>query len=152
MFCALNRARDCSTTIHQLCNILGVLCVSAVIPESDRAMWTKFSGNAELVAAEAEDAFARLDPDQAAQEQAHIRVPEGETDVLRLIRARRVQSFFRAAVMTSYDFRCPISGTALPELLVASHISRGRILWNAAPILETACASTRSSIAHSTGG
>ena len=90
--------------------------------ESDRAIWLEFTGNAERLAAEAEDAFARLDPAQAAQEEADIQIPVGETDVARVVRARRVQSFFRAAVLTSYNSRCAISGIALPELLVASHI------------------------------
>jgi predicted restriction endonuclease len=39
----------------------------------------------------------------------------------------RVQSFFRAAVMISYGSRCAVTGLAMPELLVASHI----IPWNA---------------------
>lgn len=38
------------------------------------------------------------------------------------MRARRVQSFFRAAVLTSYENRCAITGLAVPELLTASHI------------------------------
>src|SRR5258707_9429282 len=33
--------------------------------ESDRAIWTEFAGNAEGLAAEAEEAFARLDPAKA---------------------------------------------------------------------------------------
>jgi putative restriction endonuclease len=90
--------------------------------ESDRAIWSEFAGNAEGLAAEAEDAFARLDPAKAAQEASEIRIPIGETDVVRIVRARRVQSFFRAAVLTSYNSRCAISGLAIPELLVASHI------------------------------
>ena len=95
--------------------------------ESDRALWAEFAADAERVAAEAETTFARLDPARAARDEAEVRVPEGETDALRLVRARRVQSFFRAAVLTSYDCRCAISGLALPELLVASHI----IPWHA---------------------
>jgi putative restriction endonuclease len=34
----------------------------------------------------------------------------------------RIQSFFRAAVLISYEQRCAVTGIALPELLVASHI------------------------------
>jgi putative restriction endonuclease len=90
--------------------------------EADRAIWNEFAGNAERVAAESEEVFARLEPVRAAREEAEVRIPAGETDVLRLVRARRVQSFFRATVLTSYGCRCAISGLALPELLVASHI------------------------------
>jgi hypothetical protein len=39
-----------------------------------------------------------------------------------LIEARLGQSFFRSAVLSSYEYRCCISGIAIPELLVASHI------------------------------
>ncbi|MCK6485229.1 MAG: HNH endonuclease [Phycisphaerae bacterium] len=90
--------------------------------DADRAIWSEFAGNPEQLAAEAEEAFARLDPAQAARDETGIRPPAGETDVARIVRARRVQSFFRAAVLTSYDFRCAVSGLAVPELLVASHI------------------------------
>lgn len=110
--------------------------------EADRAIWNQFAGNAEHIAAEAEEAFARLEPAQAARDEAEIRIPTGETDVLRLVRARRVQSFFRATVMTSYGCRCAISGLALPELLVASHIIPWSIRWSAAPIRRTEYVST----------
>jgi hypothetical protein len=90
--------------------------------EADRLLWAEFAGNAERIAAEAEETLARLDPNRAAAQEAEARVPEGETDVVRVVRARRVQGFFRAAVLTSYDGRCAISGLAVPELLVASHI------------------------------
>jgi predicted restriction endonuclease len=90
--------------------------------DADRAIWNEFVGNAERLAAEAEEAFARVEPTQAARELSEVRIPVGETEVARVIRARRVQSFFRAAVMTSYGHRCAISGLALPELLVSSHI------------------------------
>src|SRR5439155_749227 len=78
--------------------------------EADRAIWNEFAGNAERVAAEAEESFARMEPARAARDEAEVRVPVGETDVLRLVRARRVQAFLRAAVMTSYDCKCAMSG------------------------------------------
>lgn len=95
--------------------------------EADRALWNEFAGNAEQVAVEAEEAFAMLEPAAAATELDTLQPPAGETDVLRTVRARRVQSFFRAAVLTSYDARCAVTGLAVPELLVASHI----IPWSA---------------------
>jgi putative restriction endonuclease len=94
---------------------------------ADRALWQEFSTNAEQLAAEAEETFTRIEPRVAAAEHAQVQPPAGETDVLRMIRARRVQSFFRAAVLTSYQSRCAITGLAVPELLVASHI----IPWSA---------------------
>lgn len=90
--------------------------------ETDRGMWNEFRGNPEQLAAETEEAFARIEPDAAASELEAVRLPTGETDIVRLVRTRRIQSFFRAAVLTSYDASCAISGLAMSELLVASHI------------------------------
>jgi putative restriction endonuclease len=89
---------------------------------SDRQIWREFAENPEQVAAEAEEMFARLEPSASGERDVEIQIPTGETDVMRLVRARRVQSFFRAAVITSYGGRCAISGLPVPELLVASHI------------------------------
>jgi len=90
--------------------------------EADRHIWAEFIDNPEALAAEAEEAFAQALPAKAAREEAAITPPFGETEVARLVRPRRVQSFFRAAVLTTYARRCAITGIALPELLVASHI------------------------------
>lgn len=49
-------------------------------------------------------------------------MPEGATEKDVLVKMRRVQSFFRAAVLTSYKTRCALTGLAIPELLNASHI------------------------------
>ncbi len=89
--------------------------------DADRTLWAEFAGNAEMVAVEAEDAFARVIPPPDAEYQLP-EIPEGETEVFRTIRARRVQSFFRAAVLTSYGSRCAITGLGIPDVLVASHI------------------------------
>jgi predicted restriction endonuclease len=55
-----------------------------------------------------------------------LKMPSGATEKNVLVKTRCVQSFFRAAVLTSYDNRCAITGLAIPELLNASHI----IPWN----------------------
>ncbi len=89
--------------------------------EGDREMWNEFAGNAEMVAADAEEAVARLVPALSAEDEV-LELPVGETDVIRTVRVRRVQSFFRAAVLTSYGQCCAVSGLAVPDLLIASHI------------------------------
>ncbi len=89
---------------------------------ADRALWAEFVANPDAIADEAEatyEAFMAGEPKAAA---AEIAVPSGETDALRLVRTRRVQSFFRAAVLTSYDGTCAVSGMRLRALLNASHI------------------------------
>lgn len=89
---------------------------------ADRAIWAEFTADSESIAAQAEDAFARLQGSTALPDVDILHMPAGATDILRLVRVRRVQSFFRAAVLTSYGSRCAISGLSIPELLVASHI------------------------------
>lgn len=46
----------------------------------------------------------------------------GETEGERLLRQRRGQDRFRAALLDYWQFRCPLSGVAEPRLLRASHI------------------------------
>lgn len=89
---------------------------------SPRAIWDEFVADPEKIAAEAEECSARIRPQISDTDEVAIQTPAGETEVARMVRARRVQSFFRAAVLTSYEERCAITGLAVPELLVASHI------------------------------
>jgi putative restriction endonuclease len=88
---------------------------------ADVEIWNEFESNPTALALEAEDAATRFEIDQAEID-VPLRLPTGPTEKLSLVRVRLVQSFFRAAVLTSYENRCAISGIAVPELLVASHI------------------------------
>ena len=47
---------------------------------------------------------------------------EGITESMRWVSTRRVQSFFRKAVLGSYKNKCALTGLTSPELLIASHI------------------------------
>src|SRR5690606_12734210 len=49
-------------------------------------------------------------------------LPAGPTDAQTLVRTRRVQSFFRRAVLISYNGRCALTGLPVQSLLNASHI------------------------------
>jgi hypothetical protein len=91
------------------------------LSHADRAIWAEFFDNPETLAAEAEDAAIRIAGVQETTD-LDINLPMGPTEVERVTRARRVQSFFRAAVLTTYECRCAISGIANAELLTASHI------------------------------
>jgi hypothetical protein len=115
---------------------------------ADRVLWSEFMTNPESVASEMEAAYESTTGDIAPIEPSAVptaspsflppAVPGGGpgresiaepaiTEVARLIRARRVQSFFRATVLTSYNSRCAITGLSEPQLLNASHI----IPWSA---------------------
>lgn len=89
---------------------------------ADRALWKEFSENTAAVAEEAEAVSEQFEPRVATDSPVAFRPPKGETETVRQVRTRRVQSFFRAAVLTSYDNRCAVTGLEVPELLIASHI------------------------------
>ncbi len=88
---------------------------------ADAAIWDEFHTNPTGLALEAEEAAARFDS-AGVEEPDLMELPTGPTERETIVRVRRVQSFFRAAVLTSYDGRCAISGVAGPEMVVASHI------------------------------
>lgn len=114
------------------------------VSRSDRDLWDAFLADSESVAQEAEAAYSSLfgegfdggaaDFDRTAGGQRagdgsggaavghEPAAPGGPTEREALVKERRVQSFFRAAVLASYGGRCAITGLAVPDLLNASHI------------------------------
>ncbi len=89
----------------------------------EEEVWREFYGNPERLAFESESLLAEI-TNQRIDDYVNIAIdnlPQGEErDVV--IKQRVNQSFFRAAVMSSYNFHCCISGVAIPELLEACHI------------------------------
>lgn len=95
------------------------------VSRADREMWSEFVANPEAMAEAAEAAFAELGGDApVGEDQISIesQLPAGPTEIQTIVRVRRVQSFFRATVLTSYEGRCAITGLADRALLNASHI------------------------------
>jgi putative restriction endonuclease len=88
---------------------------------ADRALWAEFLRNPEALAVKAQKVAAEIFTDAGVRPEI-LEVSEGPTEILRTVRARRVQAFFRAAVLASYDYHCALTGLAVPELLNASHI------------------------------
>ncbi len=99
------------------------------VSHGDRELWNRFESNPEAVAADAEAAAAQLFPDGSEVDEGlpELVAPSGPSEIQRIVRARRVQSFFRSAVLTSYGERCAITDLRVPALLNASHI----IPWSA---------------------
>ena len=91
------------------------------LSKADREIWSEFLDNTEALAVEAENAAVRLGVNDESSDLT-FDIPGEPTEVERLIHARRVQAFFRVAVMTTYNSTCAISGISDPELLTASHI------------------------------
>jgi len=51
-----------------------------------------------------------------------IERPLGPSEIERVVKTRRLQTFFRHVVLTSYENCSALTGINFPELLVASHI------------------------------
>jgi putative restriction endonuclease len=98
---------------------------------ADRELWAEFLADSERIAAEAEAAYERLagTPSDPVPGEPPSPLP-GPTERDALVRVRRVQGFFRRAVLASYENRCAISGIPIGELLNASHI----IPWSVDPL------------------
>lgn len=95
--------------------------------ELDREVWAEFHANGVPVAAESEALWAARVRKSAIADDDEGRPTtdaafDGPTEATRSTVVRRAQSFFRRAVLTAYERRCCISGIAVKELLVASHI------------------------------
>ena len=90
----------------------------------DRQIWQDFQLNSTQVSVESQTAFEQLMAGAlpAATSLQEIVLPIGPTEKWAQTRVRLVQSFFRATVLSSYNFRCAMCGLDLPPLISASHI------------------------------
>jgi len=87
-------------------------------------VWRDFEDDPESLAFESERLLARFSG-RKLEEIAEIderELPKEGLERARIVRVRVNQHFFRAAVLSAYDYRCCVTGLAVPELLVASHI------------------------------
>lgn len=94
------------------------------VSSADRALWDEFLSDSQTIALAAEDLYEKRVTKEWTNVESiqDLAMPEGPSETARQVMTRRVQSFFRKAVLTSYDNCCAISGLQLPVLLVASHI------------------------------
>ena len=95
----------------------------AHISHLDEIVWNEFIENPDKIIFESELIIAKL-KQQTIEQVADIDIstlPQG-ADVLSIVKTRINQSFFRTAVLTSYENQCCISGVSNPELLEACHI------------------------------
>lgn len=92
----------------------------------DRAVWAEFFADWDGMVFESERRMAELrgvslEAQVASEKEEDIVIPEGKTREA-VVRLRVNQGFFRRTVLSSYDGACCITGLAVPELLVGSHI------------------------------
>ena len=89
----------------------------------DRKVWMKFQENWSIMAEKSEEAFETLLHGSVTPKPAiDIQIPNGPSETKRTVKTRRLQRFFRNAILASYENRCALTGMAIPQLLVASHI------------------------------
>jgi putative restriction endonuclease len=91
--------------------------------KQEEDIWTEFNGNWEKLAYESELLIAKYSNTSLEEsielEQGEIK--EGlEKEVV--VKQRVNQSFFRSSVLSSYYFKCCITGLSISDFLVASHI------------------------------
>lgn len=92
--------------------------------KGDIAVWNEFHGNWEKLASESERLWAKM-TGQTIEKIADILekdLPKEGKEREGIVRLRVNQHFFRTAVLAAYQYRCCVTGLAVPELLNASHI------------------------------
>lgn len=94
--------------------------------KSDAAIWAEFfsapSSFLENISnEELHSNVSNLNYEQPVSDDFTFEVREG-VDVLRTVKTRRNQSYFRKMLLVSYGGKCGLTGIAQPELLTASHI------------------------------
>ncbi len=92
--------------------------------KGDVAVWNEFSGDWARLSFESELALAELmnKPVLPFSDAEEVDLPREGMEREAIVRVRVNQRFFREAVLAAYDYRCCITGLALTELLIASHI------------------------------
>ncbi|MBI2925427.1 MAG: HNH endonuclease [Verrucomicrobia bacterium] len=106
--------------VQQARGISGLSGASA----GDRQVWEEFHKDWERLAFESEQRRAALagKPVEVEAQISEDELPREGLERERVVRQRVNQSFFRAAVLAAYGSRCCVTGLAVPDLLVASHI------------------------------
>jgi putative restriction endonuclease len=98
----------------------------------DRQVWKEFHEDAADLVPRSEEAFRALfkageadDVDVIARQGVRVRrkaKADSPTEQMAQVKVRRGQQFFRQMILSAFDGRCCITGIAIRELLVASHI------------------------------
>jgi putative restriction endonuclease len=89
----------------------------------EEEVWEEFNGNWEKLAYESELLISKFahKPIEEISEIETEDIKEGlERDTI--VKQRVNQSFFRSTVLSSYYFKCCITGLSIPDFLIASHI------------------------------
>lgn len=86
----------------------------------DKAVFDEFQHNWSALSGQAEQLLGI--PIFEIGEEKHLHLDQQRKKHFSEISHKTARKFFRKAVLASYDYTCCISGLAIPELLIASHI------------------------------
>jgi putative restriction endonuclease len=103
---------------HQRRNIQGLKHSG----KQDKMIWDEFCDNWESLALESRTICDQLGIKPIAVLEPEFVIEEMETEVVRTLKVRIVQRFFREAVLSGYHYQCSVCYLNLPALLNASHI------------------------------
>lgn len=101
----------------QRMNISGLTHTSKL----DREVWDEFHADWNGLVLEAERIRSRLTARKPPSDRGLVR-PGGASETVRPTKQRIHQSFFREAIVSSYEGTCCVTGIEMPECLIASHI------------------------------
>lgn len=87
----------------------------------EEEVWEEFNGDWESLAFESEALIAKLS-EKSIEEVIEIEDIKEGVDKEVVVKQRVNQNFFRSAILSSYYFKCCITGLSIPEFLVSSHI------------------------------
>jgi putative restriction endonuclease len=89
----------------------------------EEEVWDEFNGNWEKLAFESEQLIAKFS-NRPIEEISEIEIEDIREGIERetIVKQRVNQSFFRSTVLSSYYFKCCITGLSIPDFLIASHI------------------------------
>ena len=89
----------------------------------DEEIWNEYSSDWEKLAYESEMLISSLEGISIYKKIVDIDYEQKDNgEVIRNVKTRINQNFFRSTVLSSYNNTCGITGLQIPELLVASHI------------------------------
>lgn len=93
---------------------------------ADRVIWKEFSERPDLFMPRIEEEMSRLEEGDEAgvrEQRAEVQAPDyAASDKYGRTKQRQGQNVFRDAVLSSYEFKCCVTGVVDQRLLVASHI------------------------------
>ena len=92
--------------------------------KGEEEVWREFIDHPEELAYESQRLLANClhQPLEVVAEIDELDLPPPGAEREAVVRVRVNQSFFRRRIVSAYEFRCCVTGLAVQELLVASHI------------------------------